>query len=132
MKVRTFAWVSIVALAATVSVLARQEPPTDNVGLTVRAMEAFDVSQIGATGRSLRIREVEIAPGGRFGIHSHENRPGLVQVQQGVMTELRPGGYEREYHPGDIMMELLDVTHWVENRGTEPVVMVAADIFQPE
>ena len=70
---------------------------------------------------------VQIETGGHSPMHSHKDRPGMACVAQGVMTEQR-GGKTTEYHAGDIMVDDKDTTHWLENKGTEPVLFVIAEI----
>jgi hypothetical protein len=43
-------------------------------------------------GRQLRMRTVTIEPGGVFGpIHDHKDRPGIVYMLQGTITDHRNG-----------------------------------------
>ena len=78
-------------------------------------------------GRRLGMRVVMIEPGGHFVMHSHKDRPGMGYVVQGVLTEHRVGG-TTEHRVGDIMVENKDTTHWIQNNGTEPVLLLAVDI----
>ncbi len=80
-------------------------------------------------GRQLRMRMVTIEPGGVFGVHSHKDRPGTVYILQGKITEYR-GGVAKEYAPGEFWSEDKETTHWLENKGTTPVVFIAVDIFK--
>jgi quercetin dioxygenase-like cupin family protein len=46
----------------------------------------------GMAGRQLRMRMVTIEPGGVFGpIHDHKDRPGIVYILQGTITDHRDG-----------------------------------------
>src|SRR3546814_11358907 len=46
----------------------------------------------GMAGRQLRMRMVTIEPGGVFGpIHDHKDRPGIVYILQGTITDHRNG-----------------------------------------
>jgi len=101
-------------------------------GVTVELLATVDLgSEVeGMAGRQLRMRLVTIEPGGVFGpVHDHRDRPGLVYVLQGTITDHRDGG-TREYGPGVGWPEDRNTTHWLENRGTEPAVEISVDIVR--
>jgi len=63
-------------------------------GVTVATLGVVDlVPEIeGMAGRQLRMRQITIEPGGVFGpIHDHIDRPGIVYVLQGTITDHRDG-----------------------------------------
>jgi quercetin dioxygenase-like cupin family protein len=60
-------------------------------------------------------------------MHSHKDRPGMGYIVQGILTEQRIGK-TIEHHAGDIFVEDKDTTHWIENNGMEPVLLLAIDI----
>ena len=74
----------------------------------------------GMAGRQLRMRMVTIEPGGVFGpIHDHKDRPGMVYILQGTITDHR-AGVAKEYGPGLGWPEDKHTMRWLENRGTTP------------
>jgi quercetin dioxygenase-like cupin family protein len=81
-------------------------------------------------GYQLRLRNVVFEPGGRSGMHSHQGRPAFSYILEGTLTVGTEGGDVREYKPGEVVTESRDVTHWGENRGTSPVVVVSVDIIK--
>jgi quercetin dioxygenase-like cupin family protein len=81
-------------------------------------------------GYQLRLRNVVFEPGGRSGMHSHQGRPAFSYILEGTLTVGTEGGDVREYKPGEVVTESRDVTHWGENRGTSPVVIVSVDIIK--
>jgi quercetin dioxygenase-like cupin family protein len=82
----------------------------------------------GMEGRQLRMRLVTIAPGGVFGpMHDHVDRPGLVYVLQGTITDHRDGA-STDYGPGPGWPEDRHTVHWLENRGAVPAIEVSVDI----
>src|SRR3954453_5911021 len=86
----------------------------------------------GMAGRELRMRMVTIEPGGVFGpIHDHKDRPGIVYILQGTITDHRDG-VATDYGPGLGWPEDRDTTHWLENRGTTPAVEISVDIVRQE
>lgn len=108
-----------------------QAAPETN-GVTVELLAAFDLGPEieGMAGRQFRMRRVTIAPGGVFGpLHDHIDRPGMVYILQGSITDHRDGA-AREYGPGPGWPEDRDTLHWLENRGTVPAVEISVDIVK--
>ena len=101
-------------------------------GVTVTLLAALDLGPEieGMAGRQLRMRLVTFEPGGVFGpIHDHKDRPGMVYVLQGAITDHRDG-VTKEYGPGLGWPEDRNTTHWLENRGTTPAVEISVDIVR--
>ncbi len=125
-------WFLGFALTAGVwSANGQQSPPTENKGVTVKPLVAVDLGPEidGMAGRQLRMRMVTVEPGGVLGIHNHKDRPGTVYVLQGKITEHR-GDVVKEYGAGDTWHEDKETTHWLENKGTVPAVLIPVDIFK--
>lgn len=102
-------------------------------GVTVELLSTVDLGlEIeGMAGRQFRMRKVTIAPGGVFGpIHDHKDRPGLVYILQGTITDHRDG-VATDYGPGLGWPEDRNTTHWLENRGAIPAVEISVDIVRP-
>ena len=84
----------------------------------------------GMAGRQLRMRMVTMAPGAVFGpLHDHKDRPGVVYVLEGTITDHRDG-VATEYGPGVGWPEDHDTLHWLENRGSVPAVEISVDIVR--
>jgi quercetin dioxygenase-like cupin family protein len=101
-------------------------------GVTVKLLSELDLGleMEGMAGRQLRMRMVTIEPGGVFGpIHDHKDRPGMVYVLQGTITDHR-NGVAREYGPGVGWPEDRNTKHWLENRGTTPAVEISVDLVR--
>jgi quercetin dioxygenase-like cupin family protein len=110
---------------------AQQTAPTENKGVTFTPLSAVDLGPeiSGMQGRQLRLRMITLEPGGVVAVHSHKDRPGAVYVLKGtVMNHI--GDVAKEYGAGQSWAEDRNVTHWVENKGTSPAVLIAADIFK--
>jgi quercetin dioxygenase-like cupin family protein len=106
----------------------------ETTGVTTDLLATIDLgAEIeGMEGRQLRMRKVTIEPGGVFGpIHDHVDRPGLVYILQGTITDHR-GGAATEYGPGLGWPEDRNTTHWLENRGSVPAVEISVDIVGSE
>jgi quercetin dioxygenase-like cupin family protein len=107
-------------------------PETKSV--TVQALAAVDLGPEidGMAGWQLRMRMVTIEPGGVFGpVHDHRDRPGVVYILHGTITDHRDG-IETDYGPGVGWPEDRQTVHWLENRGTVPAVEISIDIVRSE
>ena len=74
----------------------------ETTGVTIESLATVDLGlEIeGMAGRHLRMRMVTIEPGGVFGpVHDHRDRPGVVYVLQGTITDHRDDG-ATDYGPG--------------------------------
>ena len=113
--------------------VGQQTPPTANQGVTASPPTFLDLPQEidSVEGRQLRLRIVTIEPGGMVAMHSHKGRPTVAHLVSGVLTERREGHWVKVHQPGDSWTEGRDVTHWAENKGTVPTVVVAVDVFKP-
>ena len=101
-------------------------------GVSVELLAAMDLGPKieGLAGRQFRMRLVTFEPGGVFGpLHDHQDRPGMVYILQGTITDYRDGA-AKEYGPGVGWPEDKDTLHWLENRGTTPAVEISVDIVR--
>ena len=101
-------------------------------GVSVKLLESIDLGlEIeGMAGRHLRMRMVTIEPGGVFGpLHDHKDRPGVVYILQGTITDHRDG-VATDYGPGLGLPEDRNTLHWLENRGAVPAVEISVDIVR--
>ncbi len=106
----------------------------ETTGVAVTLLGALDLGPEieGMSGRELRMRLVTIEPGGVFGpMHDHKDRPGIVYILQGTITDHR-NGVATEYGPGVGWPEEMRTLHWLENRGTTPAVEISVDIVRQE
>jgi quercetin dioxygenase-like cupin family protein len=103
-------------------------PATRGVTADVLATVDLGPEIEGMAGRQLRMRMVTIEPGGVLGpIHDHKDRPGIVYVLQGTITDHRDG-VATDYGPGVGWPEDRNTTHWLENRGAMQAVEISVDI----
>jgi quercetin dioxygenase-like cupin family protein len=101
-------------------------------GVTVKSLGAVDLGPEieGMAGRQLRMRMVTIEPGGVFGpLHDHRDRPGIVCILQGIITDHR-NGVATDYGPGPGWPEDRNTLHWLENRGSIAAVEISVDIVR--
>ena len=128
-------WAGSVALALGVgTVIGESMPPKESTGVKISDPVVMDLTPWAGDmkGRQLRIRKFEIAPGGVNAVHSHDDRPDVSYLVQGTLTEHRAGGF-LETRAGDTLHAAgKGVTHWVENKGSIPAVLIVADILKPQ
>jgi quercetin dioxygenase-like cupin family protein len=113
--------------------IGQQAPPTETKGQKIPMTISMDLGPEieGMQGWQLRMRLIELEPGGVSAVHTHKGRPAVAHVLQGTLTEYREGGYVKEHPEGDKWSEGKETTHWAENKGTKAVVLVVADILKP-
>jgi len=113
--------------------MSDEQPAIETKGVTSEELATIDLGPEveGMEGRRLRMRMVTIEPGGVFGpVHDHVDRPGLVYILQGTITDHRDG-VATEYGPGVGWPEDRNTLHWLENRGAVPAVEISVDIVRP-
>jgi quercetin dioxygenase-like cupin family protein len=112
--------------------MSNEQPAPETRGVAIKLLSVLDLGPEieGMAGRQFRMRMVTIEPGGVFGpMHDHKERPGMVYVLQGTITDHR-NGVAKEYGPGVGWPEDRNTTHWLENRGKTPAVEISVDIVR--
>jgi quercetin dioxygenase-like cupin family protein len=112
--------------------MSDQQPAPETQGVTVTVLGTVDLGPEidGMAGRQLRMRLVTMAPGAVFGpVHDHVDRPGIVYILQGTITDHR-NGVATDYGPGLGWPEDRNTMHWLENRGAVPAVEISVDIVR--
>lgn len=104
---------------------------TERVGVegkelaTVKLPTDFNASK----GRTLRMREVTIAPGGLLPMHSHADRPSVSYVLQGTLTEYVEGETEvKLITKGQSYATHGLKGHALQNNGAVPAVFLEVDL----
>ena len=132
MTTTSIKWALILSLTLTEAALA-QQPPSENKGVNATPLAAFDLSKQGLKDfdqRQMRMRTIQVEPGGAAAFHSHAQRPALTYVLKGSLVEHRKGSADRTYSPGEVIVETTDVDHWAENKGTETTTLISVDLFK--
>jgi quercetin dioxygenase-like cupin family protein len=81
-------------------------------------------------GWQLRLRMLNIAPGGHIGLHNHADRPAVVYFHQGTDVVTNDDGTSKTFHAGDTTAEGVKTVHWHKNAGTDSVVIFTADVIK--
>lgn len=80
-------------------------------------------------GHHLRMRQLDIKPGGEVAWHSHADRPALIYVVSGTITEYASTCAVPIVHTtGQLSIEQGGLSHWWKNTSDKPVVLISADI----
>jgi quercetin dioxygenase-like cupin family protein len=80
--------------------------------------------------RMLRLRKLTIAPGGVVPWHSHHDRPAIIYIVSGEITEYASNCAVPIVHKsGDVARETHVTAHWWKNTGKETVVLLSADLL---
>src|SRR5829696_4605510 len=111
-----------------------EERVPKTTGVTSELLATVDLGPEieGMAGRELRLRMFTFAPGAVFSpMHDDKDRPGIVYVMQGTITDHRDG-VATDYGPGVGWPEDRNNTHWLENSGTIPAVEISVDIVGHE
>src|SRR6476659_7927751 len=114
------------------STMSSEPVAPETKAVTVKLLATVDLGlEIeGMAGRQLRMCMVTIEPGGVLGpIHDHKDRPGIVYILQGTITDHR-NGVATEYGQGLGWPQDRNTSHWLENRGTIPVVEISVDVVR--
>ena len=123
----------LVGMLAGVALGQQQRmPPAESTGFRTEVLATLDLENEidGMAGRQLRMRRITIEPGGQFALHDHRDRPGLFYVQEGTITDYPEGADGAEHSAGQVVAVGFRTRHWEENRGTDPVVVIAVDIIK--
>ena len=105
--------------------------PTMPKGVTDDVLSSIDLAgEIGVDGRQLRTRRLVVQPGGIVPVHSHKDRPALIYVVSGSITEHSSAcAAPIEHKAGDISREADGLSHYWQNHGKKPAVLLSSDVF---
>ncbi len=133
--IATFALAIIAGLAAfgAGQGLANMSGPSEHAGLSVNMLAELSAdtmeATIGLKGYTMRMRAIELAPGGQIAEHSHKDRPGIVTVIDGAWVEGQADG-ENTFQATTLgtFPENEDTVHWVYNRSEASATALVCDI----
>jgi len=110
-----------------------QKPSTaaaKDVTDVVRASTDLSKEPAAVNGRLLRLRQLDIKPGGIVPWHSHDNRPAMIYIVSGEVLEYASNCAVPIVHKaGDVASEKAGTSHWWQNMGNAPVVLISVDLF---
>jgi quercetin dioxygenase-like cupin family protein len=101
-------------------------------GVTDKVIGVIDLAneKVKLNGFQLRGRELVVQPGGEVPWHSHADRPALIYIAKGSITEFKSTCAEPILHKaGELAVEDHRVSHWWRNMGKEPCVILSFDLY---
>jgi quercetin dioxygenase-like cupin family protein len=85
--------------------------------------------KVAVAGHHLRMRQLDIKPGGEVAWHSHAERPALIYVVSGTITEYASTCAVPIVHTtGELSVEQGGLSHWWKNTSDKPVILISSDI----
>ena len=113
-----------------------QKPSTaaaKDVTDVVRASTDLSKEPTAVNGRLLRLRQLDVKPGGIVPWHSHGNRPAMIYLVSGEIVEYASNCAVPIVHKaGDVAAEKAGTSHWWQNTGNTPAVLISVDLFPVE
>ena len=103
--------------------------------VTDKVIASNDLSKdpIALKGRLFRARELVVAPGGVVPWHDHGDRPAMIYIASGQMTEYASTcAVPIVHNPGAISAEKAPTMHWWKNTGKVKSVIISVDLFPTE
>src|SRR5262249_39384248 len=104
---------------------------TEPKGVTDNVLASIDLSkeQVALQDHLFRMRRLVIAPGGVVPWHSHADRPALIYVVQGEITEYASTCSVPIVHKAGEVSVDAGRSHWWKNTGNKTVVLISSDIL---
>jgi len=100
-------------------------------GVTDKVLSQIDLAdeKLALKGHMMRVRRLEVQPGGIVPWHSHADRPALIYVMTGEIQEHASNCAVPILHKaGDVARETQATSHWWQNTGKVPVILLSFDI----
>jgi quercetin dioxygenase-like cupin family protein len=111
---------------------ARASGETMPKGVTDNVLASIDLAKEPAavSGRQLRLRRIVVQPGGVVPWHSHADRPAIITVVKGEVTEYPSNCAVGVVHKaGETVAEKAPIAHWWKNTGKVPAELLSADLL---
>ena len=107
--------------------------PAAGVTDVVRASTDLGKEPVAVKGRQFRLRQLDVQPGGVVPWHSHNDRPAMIYIVSGEITEYASNCLVPIVHrAGDVAAEKAGISHWWKNHGGAPTVLISVDLFPGE
>jgi quercetin dioxygenase-like cupin family protein len=111
-----------------------QKPgPTAPKDVTDKIIAVTDLTReaLGIKDRLFRARQLDIKPGGIVPWHSHGDRPAMIYVVSGEVTEYASTCAVPIVHrAGELAAERAPTSHWWQNTGSTTSVLISVDLFR--
>ena len=112
----------------------QQPGATKPVGVTDTILASIDLAKekVALAYHALRMRRLVIQPGGVVPWHSHGDRPALIYIVQGQVTEYASDCAVPILHKAGDWSRDADIAHWWKNFGKTPAVLISVDVFHDQ
>ncbi len=103
----------------------------DAKGVTDKVLSTIDLAKekVTLTGHMMRVRRLEVQPGGIVPWHSHAERPALIYVVSGEIVENASNCAVPIVHKaGEVARETHATSHWWQNKANATVTLLSFDI----
>jgi quercetin dioxygenase-like cupin family protein len=101
---------------------------------TPKGVEAQELGRVDAgencPGHVLRMRRVTFEPGASIPMHSHKERPEVVLVMEGTLTNKVKGQSPTQLAVGTVGINGTEVEHEPANETSKPVVELTAELIK--
>jgi quercetin dioxygenase-like cupin family protein len=99
----------------------------------VRAVTDLAKEPVMVKGRHFRLRQLDMKPGAIVPWHSHDQRPAMIYIVSGEVVEYASNcAVPITHKTGDVAPEKKGVSHWWQNHGKVPAVLISVDLFPVE
>ena len=101
-------------------------------GVTDKVLAAIDLSKekVALNGHMMRVRKLDVQPGGIVPWHSHADRPALIYIVTGEIVEHASNCAVPIVHKaGEVARETHATSHWWQNNGKAAVTLLSFDIL---
>ena len=108
---------------------ARTSGPSERSGVEEREIARVPLS---AERGVLRLRRLDVAPGGVLPWHEHSTRQGMALILDGEMTEYRNDCLDPlRFRAGDAVRETAETAHFWRNESAAPAAILVSDVLAP-
>lgn len=118
--------------AGKVTAQGAQPGPAQHTGVTDKVLTMIPLAQekVALKEHALRLRRLVVQPGGVVAWHSHADRPAIIYVVSGSITEHSSHCAVPIVHrAGETSTESSGLSHWWKNHTRQPVVLLSADLL---
>lgn len=118
--------------AASVTTSGQPPGPAAHAGVTDKVLTMIPLGneKVSLPEHSLRLRRLVVRPGGIVAWHSHSDRPAIIYVVSGSITEYSSHCAVPIVHrAGETSTESKGLSHWWKNHTRQPVILLSADLL---
>jgi quercetin dioxygenase-like cupin family protein len=106
--------------------------PAKAKGVTDKVLTRINLKNepVALERHALRMRRLVIKPGGIVPWHSHTDRPAIIYIVKGSITEYRSTcKVPIKHRAGESTGEVKGTSHWWKNTSRKTVILLSADLF---